>query len=156
MKIDIYYNIYKIIIISISSSSSSSSSDLTFKVNSKMDIPLSVIYNEQKKRIAYLKTLYKGGAFLADKFSDILSMAVNVIRNYERATETAPLSKHTAFAVLDTLFYDPDNKSKRGFTLTEENIEFIKQYLQFIVGGRLGWHVDEYVQQLSIPVQPDI
>ena len=118
-----------------------------------MNIAFSVDYNQQKKRIAYLKTLYKGGAVLANKFSDILSMAVNVIRTYERDTETSPLSNHTAFAVLDTLFYDPENQSKRGFTLTEENIEFIKQYLKFIVGGRLGWHVDEYVEQLSTPAQ---
>ena len=149
MKIDIYYNIYKIIIVSISDS------NLTFKVNSKMNIAFSVADNEEKKRIAFSKTLYKGGDFLAGKFSYILEMARDVLKTYARATDTYILSQVTAFAVLDTLFYDPENQSKRGFTLTEENIVFLKQYLKFI-GGRAGWHIDEYVQQLSIPVQPDI
>jgi len=105
--------------------------------------------SECEKRKELLRKYYLGGDALAICFGQILGESVAVIRAYEIATKTAPLNKHIAFLVLDTLFYTPENKDKRGFTLTAENIEFIKQYVHYIICGRIGWHVDEYIAELS-------
>ena len=110
------------------------------------------LFTGYEAEIARRQKLYLGGEALAKCFSNILGESVKVIRSYEVATKTAPLKQETAFRVLDTLFYESDNQTKRGFTLTLENIGFIKDYVRYIINGRLGWHVDEYIQQLSRPV----
>ena len=92
--------------------------------------------------------LYQGGEDLANCFGKILGAAVEVILGYERATMTFPLKQKTAFRLLDILFYDDDNATKRGFNLTAENTVFIKQYVRHIICGRTGWHVDEYIASL--------
>lgn len=104
------------------------------------------------KEVARRRELYLGSEDLTICFGKILVEAVRVIQSYQVATNTAPLQKHTAFQLLDTLFYDPDNETKRGFTLSVENIAFIKDYVSYIISGRLGWHVDEYISELSKPV----
>ena len=106
------------------------------------------VMSECKAEVASGQPLYQGGKDLANCFGKILGEAVEVILGYERATNTRPLKQKTAFQLLDILFYDDDNATKRGFNLTAENTVFIKQYVSHIIGGRLGWHVDEYIASL--------
>lgn len=110
------------------------------------------MFENYHKEVVHRRELYLGSEDLTTCFGKILVEAVGVIQSYQVATNTAPLRKHTAFQVLDTLFYDPDNETKRGFTLTVENIAFIKDYVRYVINGRLGWHVDEYISELSKPV----
>ena len=114
---------------------------------------MNFLFSEYEAEIARRKKLYLGGEEIAKYFSNILGEALEVIRTYERVTKTAPLKKETAFLLLDTLFYESDNQTKRGFTLTLKNIGFIKDYVRYVINGRLGWHVDEYIQELSRPVE---
>jgi len=115
------------------------------------EISFEMTEDEYKAAIAQRRTLYLGGEVLATSFGKILGESIQVIRGYECATKTAPLKKKTAFQLLDILFYDSDNQTERGFTLTPENIGFIKDYVRYVINGRLGWHVDEYIQALSRP-----
>jgi hypothetical protein len=124
---------------------------ISVSIEMTFEISFEMTEEEYKAAVAHRRTLYLGGPDLATCFGEILRQSLDVIQSYQVATKTAPLKKETAFLLLDTLFYDSDNQTKRGFTLTPENIAFIKDYVRYIINGRLGWHVDEYIQELSTP-----
>ena len=124
---------------------------ISVSIEMSCEISFEMTECEYKAAVAHRRTLYRGGPVLATCFGKILRQSVDVIQSYQVATKTATLKKETAFLLLDTLFYDSDNQTKRGFTLTLENIAFIKDYVRYVINGRLGWHVDEYIQELSTP-----